>query len=55
VCRLIPFFSFQDLDSTKPAASVKIRVDTIATYLQKRATKVIAAMKATATPVLPPG
>ncbi|MDH4286235.1 MAG: acyl-CoA dehydratase activase-related protein, partial [Gallionella sp.] len=29
------FFSFQDLDSTKPAGSVKIRVETIAHYLQK--------------------
>ena len=31
------FFSFQDLDSTKPAGSVKIRVETIAHYLQKYA------------------
>ena len=29
------FFSFQDLDSTKPAGSVKIRVETIAHYLKK--------------------
>ena len=29
------FFSFQDLDSTKPAGSVKIRVETIAHYLEK--------------------
>ena len=28
------FFSFQDLDSTKPAGSVKIRVETIAHYLE---------------------
>ena len=27
------FFSFQDLDSTKPAGSVKIRIETIAYYL----------------------
>jgi hypothetical protein len=29
------FFSFQDLDSTKPAGSVKIRVETIAYYLER--------------------
>ncbi|MCP4381556.1 MAG: activase [Hyphomicrobiales bacterium] len=29
------FFSFQDLDSTKPAGSVKIRVETIAHYLER--------------------
>ncbi|HSW34460.1 MAG TPA: acyl-CoA dehydratase activase-related protein [Steroidobacteraceae bacterium] len=29
------FFSFQDLDSTKPAGSVKIRVETVAHYLGK--------------------
>ncbi|TAK39741.1 MAG: activase [Betaproteobacteria bacterium] len=36
------FFSFQDLDSTKPAGSVKIRVETIAHYLQKYAAEIIA-------------
>jgi predicted nucleotide-binding protein (sugar kinase/HSP70/actin superfamily) len=36
------FFSFQDLDSTKPAGSVKIRVETIAHYLQKHSTQIIA-------------
>jgi predicted nucleotide-binding protein (sugar kinase/HSP70/actin superfamily) len=35
------FFSFQDLDSTKPAGSVKIRVETIAHYLQKHAATII--------------
>jgi predicted nucleotide-binding protein (sugar kinase/HSP70/actin superfamily) len=35
------FFSFQDLDSTKPAGSVKIRVETIAHYLQKHAGEII--------------
>lgn len=35
------FFSFQDLDSTKPAGSVKIRVETIAHYLQKYAGEII--------------
>jgi predicted nucleotide-binding protein (sugar kinase/HSP70/actin superfamily) len=29
------FFSFQELDSTKPAGSVKIRVETIAHYLER--------------------
>jgi len=36
------FFSFQDLDSTKPAGSVKIRVETIAHYLSQRASGIIA-------------
>jgi predicted nucleotide-binding protein (sugar kinase/HSP70/actin superfamily) len=35
------FFSFQDLDSTKPAGSVKIRVETIAHYLAKHAAGII--------------
>jgi len=36
------FFSFQDLDSTKPAGSVKIRVETIAYYLEKHAASIVA-------------
>ena len=36
------FFSFQDLDSTKPAGSVKIRVETIAHYLKKYSGEIIA-------------
>lgn len=36
------FFSFQDLDSTKPAGSVRIRVETIAHYLQKYSAAIIA-------------
>lgn len=40
------FFSFQELDSTKPAGSVKIRVETIAHYLQKYADHIIARKKA---------
>lgn len=40
------FFSFQDLDSTKPAGSIKIRVETIAHYLQKYASGIIAKKKA---------
>jgi predicted nucleotide-binding protein (sugar kinase/HSP70/actin superfamily) len=40
------YFSFQDLDSTKPAGSVKIRVETIAHYLQKYAAEIIEKKKA---------
>ncbi len=40
------FFSFQDLDSTKPAGSVKIRVETIAHYLHKYAAGIIGKKKA---------
>jgi len=42
------FFSFQDLDSTKPAGSVKIRVETIAHYLQKHGAETIAKKKGAA-------
>jgi predicted nucleotide-binding protein (sugar kinase/HSP70/actin superfamily) len=42
------FFSFQDLDSTKPAGSVKIRVETIAHYLEKYSAGIIAAKKTAA-------
>jgi predicted nucleotide-binding protein (sugar kinase/HSP70/actin superfamily) len=37
------FFSFQDLDSTKPAGSVKIRVETIAHYLSRRSAGILEA------------
>jgi predicted nucleotide-binding protein (sugar kinase/HSP70/actin superfamily) len=47
------FFSFQDLDSTKPGGSVKIRVETIAYYLEKHAASIIAKKKATAPPACP--
>jgi predicted nucleotide-binding protein (sugar kinase/HSP70/actin superfamily) len=36
------FFSFQDLDATKPAGSVKIRVETIAHYLERHSARIIA-------------
>jgi predicted nucleotide-binding protein (sugar kinase/HSP70/actin superfamily) len=36
------FFSFQDLDSTKPTGSVRIRVETIAHYLEKYQADIIA-------------
>jgi predicted nucleotide-binding protein (sugar kinase/HSP70/actin superfamily) len=47
------FFSFQDLDSTKPAGSVKIRVETIAYYLEKYCAGIIANKKAAAPPRCP--
>ncbi|HEY3099099.1 MAG TPA: acyl-CoA dehydratase activase-related protein [Methylomirabilota bacterium] len=47
------FFSFQDLDSTKPAGSVKIRVETITHYLEKYAADIIARKKAAAPPSCP--
>jgi predicted nucleotide-binding protein (sugar kinase/HSP70/actin superfamily) len=47
------FFSFQELDSTKPAGSVKIRVETIAHYLQKYAGDIIERKKAAAAPGCP--
>jgi predicted nucleotide-binding protein (sugar kinase/HSP70/actin superfamily) len=40
------FFSFQDLDSTKPAGSVKIRVETIAYYMERSSASIIASKKA---------
>jgi predicted nucleotide-binding protein (sugar kinase/HSP70/actin superfamily) len=42
------FFSFQDLDSTKPGGSVKIRVETIAYYLEKYRASIINGKKAAA-------
>jgi predicted nucleotide-binding protein (sugar kinase/HSP70/actin superfamily) len=47
------FFSFQDLDSTKPAGSVKIRVETIAHYLQKYSAQIIARKRAASPPDCP--
>jgi len=47
------FFSFQDLDSTKPAGSVKIRVETIAYYLEKYCAGIVASKKAAAAPGCP--
>ncbi|MFQ5623531.1 MAG: acyl-CoA dehydratase activase-related protein [Paracoccaceae bacterium] len=35
------FFAFQDLDATKPAGSVRIRTETIAYYLGRRANSII--------------
>jgi predicted nucleotide-binding protein (sugar kinase/HSP70/actin superfamily) len=39
------FFSFQDLDATKPAGSVKIRVETVAYYLQRLSADIIASKR----------
>ena len=47
------FFSFQDLDATKPAGSVKIRVETIAYYLEKRGREIVERKKAWAPPGCP--
>jgi predicted nucleotide-binding protein (sugar kinase/HSP70/actin superfamily) len=47
------FFSFQDLDSTKPAGSVKIRVETIAHYLERYAGDIIEKKKAAMGPDCP--
>jgi predicted nucleotide-binding protein (sugar kinase/HSP70/actin superfamily) len=44
------FFSFQDLDSTKPAGSVKIRVETIAYYLARYASEIVAKKRAASPP-----
>jgi predicted nucleotide-binding protein (sugar kinase/HSP70/actin superfamily) len=35
------FFSFQELDATKPAGSVKIRVETIAYYLERSSQRIV--------------
>jgi len=40
------FFSFQELDSTKPAGSVKIRTETISYYLERSSSQIIEKKKA---------
>ena len=47
------FFSFQDLDCTKPAGSVKIRVETIAHYLECHSPRIIREKLARLSPVCP--
>ena len=47
------FFSFQELDATKPAGSVRIRVETIAHYLAKYSADIIGRKKAAMPPVCP--
>jgi len=48
------FFVFQDLDETKPAGSVRIRVETIAYYLQRKSPGIIE-KKLRALQYTPPG
>jgi len=45
------FFSFQDLDATKPAGSVRIRIETIAYYLEQRYRGIVAHKRAALTAV----
>jgi predicted nucleotide-binding protein (sugar kinase/HSP70/actin superfamily) len=40
------YFSFQDLDSTKPAGSVRIRIETIAHYLERKSAQIVRAKSA---------
>lgn len=47
------FFSFQDLDATKPAGAVKIRVETIAHYLQQHSSAIIERKKLRTAPDCP--
>jgi predicted nucleotide-binding protein (sugar kinase/HSP70/actin superfamily) len=47
------FFSFQDLDATKPGGSVKIRVETIAHYLETRSAAIIERKRAVRPPACP--
>jgi predicted nucleotide-binding protein (sugar kinase/HSP70/actin superfamily) len=47
------YFSFQELDATKPAGSLKIRVETIVHYLRRYAAEIIARKKEAARPGCP--
>ena len=47
------YFSFQDLDSTKPTGSVKIRVETIAYYLARNSAGIISTKLGRARAVCP--
>ncbi len=47
------FFSFQDLDSTKPAGSVKIRIETIAHYLERHSPRIMQTKLARRPPICP--
>lgn len=48
------YFAFQDLDATKPAGSVRIRLETIAHYLAARSADIIHAKLARLQPQSPP-
>ncbi len=47
------FFKFGDLDSTKPAGSIKIRVETIIHYMSKNSADIIARKRALLSPNCP--
>jgi predicted nucleotide-binding protein (sugar kinase/HSP70/actin superfamily) len=47
------FFSFQELDATKPAGSLKIRVETIGYYMERYSTAIIARKKQAMDPACP--
>ena len=47
------FFTIQDLDTTKPAGAMKIRVETITHYLAAHASGIIAKKKAAMPPACP--
>jgi hypothetical protein len=47
------FFSSQDLDSTKPAGSVKIRVETMAHYLERHSLRIMRQKLARLPPTCP--
>jgi predicted nucleotide-binding protein (sugar kinase/HSP70/actin superfamily) len=47
------FFSFQELDATKPAGSLKIRVETIGYYLERYSSAIIERKKAAMDPTCP--
>jgi predicted nucleotide-binding protein (sugar kinase/HSP70/actin superfamily) len=47
------YFKFGDLDATKPAGSIKIRIETIVHYLSKRSGEIIQRKLASSTPDCP--
>ena len=47
------FFKFGDLDSTKPAGSIRIRVETIIHYMSKYSADIIARKRALLSPNCP--
>jgi len=47
------FFKFGDLDATKPAGSIKIRIETIAHYLSKHSSEIIERKRALLSPASP--
>jgi predicted nucleotide-binding protein (sugar kinase/HSP70/actin superfamily) len=49
------FFKFGDLDSTKPAGSIKIRVETVVHYMAKYSQQIVASKLARLSPNCPLG